>query len=345
MQQLQSLYRGDSSPSLAQIFGMTYQPQQATSQMANTALASGMSAGAQVKTTAMNNATQIGIADANRFQQDRHFKLTNALQNRQQSEVERNNLATNAYNQGMLANTTRTTDFNTGGNVDIADNDAAQQGQTMLTMIDTQIQALDKSDPNYNAQVAALQQRRQAIANQLAAGKKAGRGGMSGVMKVLGPELQRPLDRNGKPTHGGVADWVTGITDRVNERAKAPTAATPVAASPAAPSGSYISPNSVTSYTSSSGMRYIDLPEGVSINDFNMTPSPAAAAPRSNFATLGGAPLDLSKIVNIQPASLAYEPPAPGDAEYYQDEASTPEFRASQRGPQPPPKRKLDGLK
>jgi hypothetical protein len=233
MQQLQSLYRGDSSPSLAQIFGMQYQPQNATSQMAQAALTSGMSAGAQVKTTAMNNATQVGIADANRFENRRQFGLTNQLANRQQSEIERNNLASNAYNDGMLANTTRTTDFNTGGNVDIADNDAAQQGQTMLTMIDTQIQALDKSDPNYNAQVAALQQRRQSIANQLAAGKKAGRGGMTGVMKVLTPEVMRPFGRDGKPAQGGIADYVSTIVDRANAQAPAPTPAAAPAAAPA----------------------------------------------------------------------------------------------------------------
>lgn len=55
MEQLQSLYRGDNSDSLSNIMGMNYQPQMATSQMANTALSSGMSAGAQIKATAMNN--------------------------------------------------------------------------------------------------------------------------------------------------------------------------------------------------------------------------------------------------------------------------------------------------
>jgi hypothetical protein len=51
------MYRGDQSDSLSNIMGMGYQPQAATSQMANTAVSSGMSAGAQIKATAMNNAS------------------------------------------------------------------------------------------------------------------------------------------------------------------------------------------------------------------------------------------------------------------------------------------------
>ena len=65
MEQLQSLYRADSSDSLSNIMGMNYQPQLATSQMANTAVSSGMAAGAQIKATAMNNSTQMAIAGMN----------------------------------------------------------------------------------------------------------------------------------------------------------------------------------------------------------------------------------------------------------------------------------------
>lgn len=57
MEQLQSLYRGDNSDSLSNIMGMNYQPQMATSQMAQAAMSSGMAAGAQIKATAMNNAS------------------------------------------------------------------------------------------------------------------------------------------------------------------------------------------------------------------------------------------------------------------------------------------------
>lgn len=234
MQQLQSLYRGDSSPSLAQIFGMQYQPQGATSQMANTALASGMSAGAQVKTTAMNNSTQMAIADANRFEQRRQFGLTNQLANRQQSEVERNNLATNAYNQGMLANSTRTTDFNTGGNTDIADNEAYQQVEAMVAQIDSHIASLSTSDPNYAAKVAALKARQRQIREQMNAARKSGRGGASGASKAIVPMLDTPLTKDGKPATGGVPGYVKGVNENVDTTIAAMPKAPAAPAAPAA---------------------------------------------------------------------------------------------------------------
>lgn len=85
MEQLQSLYRGDSSDSLSNIMGMTYQPQQATSQMANTALSSGMAAGAQIKATAMNNSTQMAIANMNNNMAQQRLRMEqkqNTISNR-----------------------------------------------------------------------------------------------------------------------------------------------------------------------------------------------------------------------------------------------------------------------
>jgi hypothetical protein len=192
MQQLQSLYRGDSSPSLAQIFGMQYQPQNATSQMANTAVSSGMSAGAQVKTTAMNNATQVGIADANRQQANRHFTLTNALANRQQSEVERNNMATNEYNSGMLANNTTTTKWNTGGSAaaGVVQDDVAAGGEiaALTSQIDAMIGMLNPNDPNFEARKAQLTKRKQGIVdgfNNAKPGQKSAY--IKSVMGMLNP--------------------------------------------------------------------------------------------------------------------------------------------------------------
>ena len=172
MQQLQSLYRGDSSPSLAQIFGMQYQPQQAISQAANTAVGSGMSAGAQVKTTAMNNATQMAIADANRFQQDRHFKLTNAFQNRQQSEVERHNMSSEA-------NADRVTDWNTGGVVDSEDKKAQGLIDSQVSELEMSMNMLDPNDPKYAEKVAMIKGRIKTIRDGAANAAKT-RGGLSG---------------------------------------------------------------------------------------------------------------------------------------------------------------------
>jgi hypothetical protein len=279
----------------------------------------------------------------------RRLTETSRQFNRQQSEIERNNLATNAYNQGMLANQTRTTDFNTGGNVDLADNDALAQGQTLLTSIDAQIQALDKTSPNYAAHVAALQQRRKAIAGQIEAARKSGRGGISGAMKIITPEIVRPFGRDGHPAQGGVSDYATSIVDRVNRDLRpkanpAPAAAGPVSANPevAAPVGLSISPYHVLPYESAEGITSLSLPSGTNLNDLNLFPGttvPNATGINPAFATtLGGRPIDLSSF-NFQ---TPYEAPKAGDPEYYVDEAATPEFQLSQ---QPKPKRVLNGYR
>lgn len=172
MQQLQSLYRGDSSPSLAQIFGMQYQPQQAISQAANTAVGSGMSAGAQVKTTAMNNATQMAIADANRFENKRQFNLTNRLYNRNASENERHNLATEG-------NADRVTDWNTGGAVDSEDKKAQGVINSHIAELQQSLDLLDKNDPKYAEKVAMIKGRIKTIMDGASVSSRT-RGGLSG---------------------------------------------------------------------------------------------------------------------------------------------------------------------
>ena len=223
MQQLQSLYRGDSSPSLAQIFSMQYQPQQATSQVANTALSSGMSAGAQVKTTAMNNATQIGIADANRQQANRHFTLSHALQNRQQSEVERNNMATNEYNSGMLANNTTTTKWNAGGMQDAATDQADQAAQgelnALVTQIDTMISTINPNDPDAAAKRAQLEARKKQYMDGF---KGAGRGQKASYVKGIMGILNVPKNNSG--VIGTLATDLAGIPKGNKEYAPKPAA-------------------------------------------------------------------------------------------------------------------------
>lgn len=142
MQQLQSLYRGDGSPSLAQIFGMQYQPQQAISQAANTAVASGMSTGAQIKATEMNNATQMAINNAQRQESRRQFNLTNTLQGRIAGETQRHNMASEAL-------TRQATDFQTGGSIAAEDQKALGAIQGQITEMEMFMNGLDKNDPNY----------------------------------------------------------------------------------------------------------------------------------------------------------------------------------------------------
>lgn len=173
MQQLQSLYRGDSSSSLAQIFGMQYQPQQATSQTANTAISSGMSAGAQVKTTAMNNATQIGIADANRFQQGKQFMLSHALATKTQADA--------------ASNAERMTDWTTYGQFVQKDTEAAGSIEAKIGELTTTLNQLPKDSEQYLAVLEEIENLR-ATANR-AAGR--GVGGLSGAAGYGG------VDKNG----------------------------------------------------------------------------------------------------------------------------------------------------
>ena len=229
MQQLQSLYRGDSSPSLAQIFGMQYQPQAATSQMANTALASGMSAGAQVKTTAMNNATQMAIADANRFENRRQFnltnRLTNQLYNRNASENERHNLATEA-------NADRVTAWNTGGSIDATDKAAAGDVQAQIMEMQMALEGLDKTDPDYDKKAAMISGRIKTL--QAGANKAARtRGGLTG----FAPRAGNMYGKNDSfTTEGGPLVTAAG---EAGKKAKPAPVATPAAGPAAKPASGW----------------------------------------------------------------------------------------------------------
>lgn len=178
MQQLQSSYRGDSSPSLAQIFGIQYQPQQAIAQAANTAVSSGMSAGAQVKTTAMNNATQMSIADANRWENKRQFNLTNKLYNRNADENERHNMAGED-------NANRVTDWNTGGSIDATDRAAAGDIKAQIMEMELALQGLDKTDPDYAKKAEAITNRINGL-RTAATGAGGTRGGLTGFAPRAG---------------------------------------------------------------------------------------------------------------------------------------------------------------
>ena len=177
---------------------MQYMPQQAIAQAANTAVGSGMSAGAQVKTTAMNNNTQIAISDANRQQANRHFTLSHALQKRQQSEIERNNMATNEYNSGMLANSTTTTKWNTGGQMDAATDQADQAAQgelnALVTQIDTMISQIHPNDPDAAAKKAQLEARKKQYIEGF---KGAGRGQKASYIKGVMGMLNVPKNSSG----------------------------------------------------------------------------------------------------------------------------------------------------
>jgi len=163
---------------LAQIFGIQYQPQQAIAQAANTAVGSGMSAGAQVKTTAMNNATQIAISDANRWENKRQFNLTNRLYNRNADENERHNMAGED-------NANRVTDWNTGGSIDATDRAAAGDVKAQIMEMEMALQGLDKTDPDYAKKAKAITDRISGL--RTSAGGAAGtRGGLTGFAPRAG---------------------------------------------------------------------------------------------------------------------------------------------------------------
>lgn len=293
MQQLQSLYRGDSSPSLAQIFGMQYQPQQATSQMANTALASGMSAGAQVKTTAMNNATQIGIADANRFENRRQFNLTNQLYNRNASENERHNLSTEA-------NADRITAWNTGGSIDATDKAAAGDVQAQIMEMQMALDGLDKSDPDYAKKAEMISGRIKAL--QAGANKAAGtRGGLTG----FAPRAGNMYGKNESfTTEGGPLVTAAG---GAGKGAKPVPAATP-AAKPASswPSGI------ATDHAVKDSSGWILPPGTTSLfpGSSSSTPTLSGSVFGGTATTLGGQPLH-GTITQGAPTAPAPGTPAP----------------------------------
>lgn len=199
MQQLQSNYRGDSSPSLAQIFGMQYQPQGATSQMANTALASGMSAGAQIKATAMNNDTQMAISNAARMENRRQFNLTHALAGRTANETQRHNMALEGISK-------QTTDWQTGGSIAADDQKALGAIQGQITEMEMVLNMLDKSDPQYAAKAAMIQGRIKSLRD--GASRAAGaRGGATGFATQTG----RMFDANGASFTGQAGNLLDAV--------------------------------------------------------------------------------------------------------------------------------------
>ena len=308
MQQLQSLYRGDSSPSLSQIFGMQYQPQQAISQAANTAVGSGMSAGAQVKTTAMNNATQMAIADANRFENSRQFNLTNKLYNRNASENERHNLAAEA-------NADRVTAWNTGGQQEAGDREATGVITAHITDLETTLNSLDKSDPAYDKKAQYLRDRIKAIRDQ--GNKAAGsRGGLSGIAKGITGAYAK-----GGIFQGGIGTELTRIAGQSTPKAATPAAA-PVAKTPAATPSASGSPVTVDSDSAGLTIKGLSSPLG----SHSITPSTqtlggnvfnATGTGQTNISgvtTLGGTPLTGTITVGGAPATAtapaALTPPA-----------------------------------
>ena len=216
MQQLNSLYRGDQSESLSNIMGVQYAPQAQLGKFTNDLTMTGMSLANATNRTAMQLSSQEGITNRQLRQQNKQFIMSNDLAHRTQDEAELNGMATRGYNAGMLNNSNKTTDFNTGGNIDIADNEAAAQVETMLSAIDIQIQNLDPNDRNYAAKVAALQGRRNALAEQMKVATGRGRGGASGAAKAILPELRPTLNVSGKPTTSAIPDYTNKVTDRVD---------------------------------------------------------------------------------------------------------------------------------
>jgi len=276
---------------------MQYQPQQAISQAANTAVGSGMSAGAQVKTTAMNNATQMAIADANRFENQRQFNLTNKLYNRNASENERHNLSTEA-------NADKITAWNTGGQQAAGDEEAKGIISAQINDLTTTLNSLDKNDPSYQKKAQYLRDRIKSIQD---GGNKAAqtRGGLSGFAKGLANTYAK----------NGLFEGLGKELTRVGAQGPTPSAK-PVAKTP-----SEISPVAVTSWPSSNGT-VISLPSGSNINSFNLTGGSAPATLSGSVfnmtgtgqtnltgvTTLGGQPV--SGPLTIGPSSPATTPPA-----------------------------------
>lgn len=250
MQQLQSLYRGDSSPSLSQIFGMQYQPQQAISQAANTAVSSGMAAGAQVKTTAMNNATQMAIANANRFENQRQFNMTNKLANRNADETQRHNMS-------VEGNADKVTAWNTGGSMDAEDQKAQGAIKAQITEMEMSLGLLDKNDPKYAEKAAEIQNRIKALRDGAANAMKT-RGGLTAFSTHTASMYGGGTGRKSFTT--SIGDILTGIGGRKDP---APGAA------PKPQSFNYNSVQPDHVYTDSSGTH---LPAGTDLKGYNISP-------------------------------------------------------------------------
>lgn len=116
--------------------------------MAQAVMQSGTSAGAQVKTTAMRNASDQSIANANRREEARKFNLGYILDNRKADEQER-------YQGAFNANATRTQDYVEGA-VSRGDAEAAGEVKARMLALQNQLNRLDKNDPNHKAKAKFL---------------------------------------------------------------------------------------------------------------------------------------------------------------------------------------------
>ncbi len=271
---------------------MQYQPQQAISQAANTAVSSGMSAGAQVKTTAMNNATQMAIADANRFENKRQFNLTNQLNNRNASESERHNLA-------VEGNADRVTAWNTGGQQAAGDEEAKGVISAHINDLTTTLNSLDKNDPAYEKKAQYLRDRIKSI--QDGGNKAAGtRGGLSGFAKGITSTYAK----------GGLFEGIgKDLTRIAGQGPNTPaTPAAPAAKTPAAAPG--VSGSGVTVDRDSAGLTIKGLSSP--IGSYSITPSTQTLGGNvfntTGATTLGGTPL--TGTITIGGAPAATTPPA-----------------------------------
>lgn len=123
--------------------------------MAQAVMQTGTAAGAQVKTTAMNNASAQSIANANRRENARTFNLSYILDNRKADEEER-------YQGALNANATRVTDYQYGA-VDREDQKAAGIVKAHMMELQGELDGLDKNDPYSDAKRKYLESRLAAL--------------------------------------------------------------------------------------------------------------------------------------------------------------------------------------
>jgi len=241
-----------------------------------------MSAGAQVKTTAMNNATQMSIADQNRWENARQYNLTNKLYNRNASENERHNMAGEA-------NADRVTSWNTGGSIDATDQVAAGDIKAQITEMEMALGALDPADKDYQKKADAIQKRIASIKSG-AAGMAGTRGGLTGgaprLANIYGPKGSFTTSGSPLITAAGMA----GAGRQDPRAAPAPVPVLPEA----------------TPQSSISQGGNMNVP-GFNPEDYRIVPTPLGQTPTS--PTLGGT-LSNATPTAPTPAPAAAQPPA-----------------------------------
>ena len=268
MQQLNSLYRGDSSETLGQIMGGQYAPQNMLGGFTSNLAITGVQGAGATMRTAMQLYSQENMERRRLAEQKRQFGLTNELAQRQQYEAELNGESTRGYNAGMLANSNRTTDWTTGGQTDA---EAEGAMTSMMSELDLAISRLDPNDPNYGAQKSALEARKLSISEQMK-GAKGRRGTGAGVAGVIKNEMSPTLGRDGKPVAGSITSTASTITTAASKpRFPAPAPAP-------APVRTFtndvnVVPNGTT-YTTASGQTYT---AGQTVPNPGAAPAPAPA--------------------------------------------------------------------